>query len=409
MQHPKRRHVALFGGFAAALAIVLLEPSGAQAAGNYDFCSTVVVRPDQSYRDPATCASSYSDAEIAAGAESVWIGDFTDVAHPVVAAPPGTCRPSPSHAANAAYVQRLKTARAAAGGPPLWIVHMHRFDLVPYTFAALPPFRSSYLLRTTRPFSQVTGFFANDRSSACLTVPCRWSDSFGGMEGKDVGTRLRDYIDKSGGANSYQSAVYYLARPDSTNVYWPTAALANLQDPAYRAWRVSEAKAGLQIGGYSVIDLNHKISQYFYGPHSIGSVGLPDVAAVKATADTQWSAQPSAYGYPEYMQGLVGLSRDLRAAGVPYSFTIALRAWSTDSFDDKTTTGVNEAVLLREIMTGARVVFLDREINATPAAMVDTAVADLAKKGVTAIPIDQECGIRLSQALPPPQAPFVTR
>jgi hypothetical protein len=336
------------------------------------------------------------------------LGDFTDVAHPVIPAPGRTCMPSPSHASNAVYVNALKQARARVGGPPLWIVHMHRFDLVPSTFAALPPFRASYLLRTTKPFTDVTGFFANDRSPSCLAKPCRWSDSWGGVEGKDVGTRLRDWIDRSGGANSYQSVTYYLARPDATNVFWATNAMANLTDPAYRAWRVAEAKEALRVGGYDTIDLNHKIHQYLFIQSWLGSASYPDVAAIKARNDTAWSARPTTFSYSEYMQGLVALSRDLRASGVPYSFITDLRAWNGDSFDDKSSTTVNEAVLLREIMTGARVVFLDRPISSTPASTLDAAVSDLAKLGVQAIPFDQSCGLQIAP-LVPPGAPTLSR
>jgi hypothetical protein len=387
------------------LVVAITAPASAR---DYDFCSSAVIRPDQNFKDPSTCTRSYSDEEIAAGAEAVWLGDFTDVAHPVIPAPGRACMPSPSHASNAVYVNALKQARARVGGPPLWIVHMHRFELVPSTFAALPPFRASYLLRATKPFIDVTGFFANDRSPSCLAKPCRWSDSWGGVEGHDVGNRLRDWIDRSGGANSYQSVDYYLARPDATNVFWATSVMANLTDPAYRAWRVAEAKEALNVGGYNLVDLNHKIPHYLFGPHAIGTSTFPNVASLQTQADTAWSAQPSGYGYPQYMQGLVSLARDLRAGGVPYSFIIALRAWTGNSFDDTSTPSVNEAELVREIMKGARVVFLDRPISSTPASMLDAAVSDLAKLGVQAIPIDQGCGLQIDVPLGPPGAPALS-
>lgn len=402
------RPAALRLAVAAALGL-LFGPALAEAAGTFDFCSAVAVRPDQNLRDAKTCTKSYSDEEIAASAQSAWVGDFTDVAHPSMPAPPRACMPNPSHAANAPYVQHLKDLKRALGGPPLWIVHMSRFDLVPAVLASQSSFRSSYLLRTTRPWSYVTGFFANDHSLACVASPCSWSDSWKAQEGHDNGTRLRDFIDRSGGTGSYQNAVYYLARPDGGSVYYPTSALANLNDPAYRAWRVAEAKEALRVGGYDTVDLNHKIHQYLYVQEWLGSATYPDVAAIKARNDTAWSAPPVPFSYGEYMQGLVALSRDLRAGGVPYSFVIALRAWNSDSFDDKSTTTVNEADLLREIMTGAHVVFLDRPIAETPAGVLESAVSDLNKRGVAVVPIDSSCGLSSAPVLAPPEAPSLAR
>jgi hypothetical protein len=404
MKSPMRRWPKAPTVLCWALAAIGSAAHPARAAAQFDFCSTVVIRPDQNYLDPATCANSYSDQAIAAGADAVWLGDFTDVAHPVIPAPPGTCRPSPSHSANAAYVQRLKAARALLGKPPLEIVHMHRFDLLPAPFMALPAFHPSYLATAIQPWSAVTGFFTNDTSSSCAVKPCRWSDSWGGMEGKDTGVRMRDFIDKQSGAGGYTHAVYYLARPDASKVFWPTSALADLRNPDYRAWRVAEAKEGLRLGGYTTIDLNHKLHQYQYGAYSIGT-RFSSVAAVEASGDTVWSASPAGYGYTEYVQGLAALAQELRAAGVPYSFTIPLRSWSGDSFDDKTTTGLNEANLIRDIMLGAKVVYLDRPTATTPAGMLESATADLAARGVRAIAIDGDCGLRIDKPLAAPGTP----
>ena len=391
-------------------AVLMAALAGAPAAAReYDWCSTVVVRPDQYFKDKTTCANSFSDAEIAAGADAVLVGDFTDVASPVVPAPARTCAPAPSHATNATYVQRLRAARAAAGGPPLEIVHMHRFELVPFPFAAQPQFSPLYLLRTTRTFPEVTGFFSNDRSAPCLAHTCRWSDSYAGLEGRDAGQRLRDFIDAKGGANSHQSVAYYLARPDGSGVYYPNSAMADLRDPAYRAWRVQEARNALLIGGYDTVDLNHKLHQYLFGPHWIQSTAIPDVARLDASGDTFWSAPPAGYGYSEYVQGWYALASDLRAARIPYSVTIALRAWLGSSFDDKSTPSIDEGALIREVMKGSRVVLLDYERASTAQATVDQARRELEAYGPRVIPIDQTCGLRIEKPLLPPSTPALER
>lgn len=404
METPARGRSKL--GLVALVALLAGAPS---AASEYDWCSTVVVRPDQYFRDKATCANSFSDTEIAAGADAVLVGDFTDVSIPVVTAPARSCAPAPSHATNATYVQRLRAARAAAGGPPLEIVHMHRFELVPFPFAAQPQFSPLYLLRTTRTFPEVTGFFSNDRSAPCLAHTCRWSDSYAGFEGRDAGQRLRDFIDAKGGANSHQSVAYYLARPDGSGVYYPTSAIADLRNPAYRAWRVQEARSALQIGGYDSVDLNHKLHQFLFGPHWIQSTTVPNVATLDARADTFWSAPPVGYGYSEYVQGWYALAADLRAARVPYSVTIALRAWLGASFDDKTTPTLDEGALIREVMKGARVVLLDNDRAATPPETLDQARREIEASGPRVIPIDQTCGLRAEKPLLPPAAPGLER
>ena len=372
--------------------VALALAASSAAARDYDWCSTIVVRPDQNWRDAATCTPRFTVSEISRGAESVWMGGASDVSHPVIEAPGDACSKNPSHATMAPYIASLKAARAAAGGPPLWIVNLHRFDLVAATFMALPGFRASFLLRTTRPWADVLGFFSGSTSPVCLPAGCRWTDSYGSWEGYDTGKRMRDYIDASGGPGSYQSAVYYLARmaPGET-VGWATTVMADLRDPAYRAWRVAEAKEALRVGGYNLVDLNQKLPHYLFGPHWLGTGTNSTVASIQASGENGWSAQPTGYTYPEYVQGLVALAADLRAAGVPYSFSIALRSWGSDSFDWAATPAVNEAEMLREIMRGAAVVFFDQPMDLRPPGMVEQATLGL--PGVQVLMYDQGCGL----------------
>jgi len=404
MRRSRLQHLvgALRRGVAIA-ALLLPTFAGGQAvrAGNLDWCAPIAVHPDQRFVDTATCQSVYSDSEIAANAEAVMIGDFTDVAHPVVAAPPRTCDPTPSHTANSNYVGRLRAARAAVGGTPLEIVHLSRMDLVPTTFAALPGFAASYLTSTTRPWADVLGFFANDRSGPCATGLCRWSDSWGGDAVKDPpGGRLRDYIDRSGGTGRSETTVYYMARPGAPPlVYWPTAAIADLRNPAYRAWRVAEAKEAIRLGGYSAIELSHKLFQYREHAHWIGSPFAPNVDVLNASGDTLWTAPPTGYDYAEYVTGWSQLAADMRAANVPYTITITWRAWAADGMDDPATTSVNEAELIRAAMRGAKTLFLDRPVDVNPTDW-NILVSQIQAAGPRIIPFDQACGYGPSSGLP---------
>lgn len=407
MSNPNHDYCRLTSVILLGVVVALLALAAPVSAATYDYCSSIVVRPDQRYKNPATCTETFSDEEIGSGADAVWMGDFTDVSNPLISAPPRTCYPQPSHVANAAYVQRLKNVRASRGLPPLEIVHMHRFDLVPAVLLAQPQFRVSHLVATNTPWSAVTGFFTNDVSPACTPSRCRWSDSWGGVETRDPGLRMRDFIDRQADAGAYGRVVYYLARPDGSSLYWPTSTLGDLRNPDYRAWRVAEAREALRVGGYTTIDLNHKLHQYRSGLHWIGSGSFRTVEAVKSYGDTLWSAPAIGYGYQQYTQALVALASDLRAAGVPYSFMIALRAWKSESYDDLSTP-VNEAELIRTIMKGAKVVYLDRPFASTPPGMLEEATAGLAQYGVRSVAIDQSCGL-LTDRLPPPTAPSVSR
>jgi len=389
---------------AAALAAcwVFAPPA---AAANYDWCAPIVVRPDQRIVDTSSCTSIWNDADIASGANVVLLGDFTDVSHPVIKAPGRTCDSNPSHASNAAYVQRLKSARTAAGKPPLEIVHMHRFELVPATYAALSGFNAAHLLGTDRPWQQVLNFFDNDSSPDCVSAGCRWSDSWQGQTQLDAGQRIRDYIDRSLGTNAFQRIVYYLPRPPSNHVYYPTAAIANLQSAAYRAWRVAEAKEAIRVGGYTAIELNHKLPQYRMG-HWIGLAGANDVTTLDAAGDTYWTAPPRGYAYAEYVDGWSKLAADLKANGVPYEVTIALRAWIGQSYDDPATPA-DEALAVRNVMKGARLVLLDRPTAGTDPQLVSQAVAEIQAFGPKVVVFDQTCGFGAGTRAPlgPPGTP----
>ncbi len=376
---------------------ILVAPTREARALNgaqYDWCSPIVVRPDQRFQEPGACNPVWSAAEIASGAEVVLIGEFLDVAHPQIPMPTRGCTPNASHDTNAVYVQALRAARAQTTNPPLRIVHMSRSELVPYTFAALPGFSASFLLETDRPWSDVTGFFSNDRSAACATTPCIWSDSYtGNPQSNPAPRRLRDYVDASGGANKYQRIVYYLSRP-TPPVYWATSAIADLRNPQYRAWRVAEFKEAIRVGGYDMVDLSHKLEQWQPGGWWFGAgspPGVTNVATLNAHDDTFWSAPPRGYGYSEYVQGWAQLGRDMRNAGVPYSLNMNLKAWTGNYYDDPSTLSVDEGELVREVMRGAKMVLMDGGLRAAAATWA-TVEAQLRSYGATVIPYDWSCG-----------------
>ena len=387
------------GGLCASMLLLALCTSGrpaasASSAPQYDWCSAVVIRPDQRWQDTKACIPVWADDELARGAGVVLIGDFDDAANPRVSPAPRVCEPSPGHDANARRMARMRGAREKAGGTPPWFVHMTRFELVPATLAAQPEFDPAFLLRTDRSFSEVLDFFAKDVSPACAGG-CRWSDSWPWLEGKDDGRRLRDFIDAKAGGGSYRSAVYYLARAQrSGGVFGVTAAIADLGNPAYRAWRVKEAKSALRAGGYDAVDLNHKLHQYRSGAdHWIGGSAAPDVSSLVKSGDTFWSAKPKSYGYPEYVAGWAALARELREAGVPYNVILGAYAFTGDALDDPRTPA-NEAALVRDVADGASSVLVDRSGGHPSDAVLDSIVRRLAAHGAKVWVVDQSCGER---------------
>lgn len=360
----------------------------------FDWCSEVVVRPDQRRRsDGSGCVIEWPDDAIAAGAGVVLLGDWGDTSEPVFVHPPSACGVRQTHADNGRYVARLRALRAKRGGSPLLVVHMHRFDLVGDTQAALPGFQADFLLSTDRPWSEVTEFFAKDGSPQCGNEGCRWSHAFGGWEDRGRGTWLRDWIDKSGGRRRHESVVYYLVRAAQVQrLFWPTAAIADLRNPAYRAWRVAEAKRAIALGGYDAVLLNQKFHQYQEGPHWIGGPHAPNAEALRRIGDdTLWSAKPRGYGYPEYVEGYAALAADLRAAGVPYQFEMRSWPWLPREADDPATPDRDEAHMIREVALGARIALLDAGRGVDRAGFSKFA-DELRRAGVHVVVIRPECG-----------------
>jgi hypothetical protein len=395
--------IGLVGPLVLAVLVAAAPVSGAAPAAKsggtgakgekreYDWCSPVVVRPDRTSLVGGVCRHSWTDEEIAQGAELVLLGGEGDVSVSRYARGATRCRPMGTFAATRPYIERLRALRAASGGPPLHFVHLNRFDLVADAQAALPGFRPDFLASTDRPWSEVEHFFSGDASPAC-DGGCRFSLAYGGDESRGKGTWLSDRIDAAGGPGRYRSVVYYLAlRFGGGRTFWPIAALADLRNPDYRAWRVAEAKRAIEQGGYDAIDLNNKFFQY-RRPNWIGSPEVPDVEALERARDEgYWTAPPKGYGYPEYVEGWAALARDLRAAGVPYSVALDARTFQGRGADDPSTPEKDEAAEIRSVARGARFVLLGTD---GPPRAVDTALASLDGSGARVFQTAWHCGTR---------------
>lgn len=357
-------------------------------------CAPVRLRAD---RRDAACRPRIAPQRLAAEGGVLGVGTFWDVSAPQEGLPPATpCGGPYGHPRNAAFVRQVRGARGP-DDPALRIVHMGRFELVPVSFAALPGFDADFLLRTRRPFSRVQRFFEADRSAPCRPDGCVWSDSFQADPARDPGRRLRDYIDRSGGPATHREVVYYLARAtEGRRRFWPRAAIADLGNPAYRAWRVAEARRALVTGGYDAVLLNHKLPQVrdpagFW----IDAPGRRDVAAIDRGGDTLWSAPPVGYGFTEYVQGWAALGRDLRAAGVPYSVMLTAGAFAGRGYDDPATRDVDEGGLIQSTAAGASLVVILGRTGAEEARRVEAAVGPetdvvLARPGPDACPARAE-------------------
>jgi hypothetical protein len=389
------------------LAIALASAATAASAAppppppdrTFDWCSSVVVRPDQRRREEGSrCVAEWPDEKVAAAAEVVLVGAQNDVDRDNAATvPPTRCAFGETHRARRRYVDTLRAKRAEAGGAPLRVIHMTRFDLVSAPFAAEPGFRADFLTTTDRPFRFVLDFFAADRSPLCGAGGCRWSHAIGAWEDRFEGAWLRDSIDASGGPKRHESVVYYLVRANQVrDRFWPTAAIADLRNPAYRAWRVALAKRSIEIGGYDAVLLNEKFHMY-REPYWIGSEAAPDVAALRARGDdTLWSAPPRDYTAKEYLEGWSALARDLRAAGVPY----ALLGFPAGPWNHLRGEGGDEAAaddqVVKQVASGARLVMLPRKAYRGPARASEWA-ADFRARGVEVHWFDTACGMKSSR------------
>jgi len=329
------RGLAVIGALVASMpACAQGEPSVAQVPSSIadrtgDGCDFVVWRPRRQYADRASCRPSLTPGEIADRARLVALGSLWDAPGPDQLPAPDRCMGQLGHAANARYAAEIRAQATPGAAPP--IIHLHRFDLVPVTLAARPGFDSRFLVTTDRPFARVLGFFR----------PGQWSDSFRGDAALDPGPRLRDWIDGSGGPGTFRRIVYYLNSPARADApVWPQAALGNLSNPDYRAWRVAEAELAMEQGTYDAVMLNQKFYQFDprRGSYWIGSDTVPTATVFRRRGETAWSAPPRDYDLSRYQAGWAALGRDLSAAGVPYAVLLSQNAMTHGNAHIRTTT-----------------------------------------------------------------------
>ena len=384
-----------------SLFILLLATTlgAAASAADYDWCAPLVIRPDQRFSDSRACVADWSQAEIADGAQAVFMGSGWAVgaANPPLPTAPITCWGADTYAADAAYIDKVNALRKASGKPPLIWIYSNRFDIVLDTIMALPGFKPGFLATTRRPFSEVQAFFGDDHSPACAKG-CSWSDAavgFGRKACTGDGQCLKEMIDaKSGEPGAYKNKVFYVNLLHAP-VFWPSAVVARLDDPEYRAWRIQEVQHALQDGHFTHVDLNHKLHNYDLrangGGYWAGAPRATDVSQMLANK-LEWSAPADGYGYEQYVKGLAALAKELKAARIPFSFNVGRSVWTKPEGSDDPSTPTDEAALIRGIAErDASVVLLSADGDPKGAERVAVQI----RRGPSApivIPYDVNCG-----------------
>ena len=359
------------------------------------YCAPYFDQPDATYIAD-NCNVPASPVSIVSGTYFTVGSAFEATAPDMVWENVTLCRSNGETTASTAAYRRTVTGGTA--------IHAARFDLVPAPLMSTDGFDPDFLLTTTTPWANVTGFFTGDSSAACSGVPgtCTWSDNFGANGAAPFSSpyRLRDLIDAAGG--DYRTNVYYLPK-DPITAYYPSAALADLTNADYRAWRVAEAQRGIAAGAYDMVMLNHKLCQWHFDNQNWlgGDLGtfcgesgalITTVSLLHAAGSQLWSAQPTGHGYTDWVQGWHAMAQDLAAASVPFAVYISTQVLTRiDKYDDPATAGVNEAALIRDVAENyADLVILDREGgNRRHSLKVENGLRAL---GVNVLVVDEACG-----------------
>lgn len=348
----------------------------------YDWCASIVIRPDTFISGPPTCTTRLSKVEVAQANIVYMSGEFNVAASEVSTNPPlrfqlhdssnssntSTCwydgYKKPSNIKK--FTDELKTLRSS-GLPPLISIYAARFDLVTSPESQVAGFKSSWAVDSATPWTTFQSFITTDRSSPDCINGCRWSDSDQAsnpaLDGADIGYRLRDALDRSGGPNTYQKKVYYLTRgyPGKT-VFYPNGLLMRQNNAEYQVWAVTRVKKEMGEAGSTYVELNNKFFQY-KGSKYIGNYpgGLSNWNRID---DSYFTGELLNYGLAEYVAGWRGMANELKRQGVPYSVTVgqwyAKTGGSTsDYYDDPSTPTINEADTIRSVIYDADLVLLD--------------------------------------------------
>ena len=299
---------------------------------------------------------------------------------------------------------------------------------------SLPPFPASAVTRMNgfgsgveRSWSTFVGFFDADPMRAADQArcgangqTCDWancrnaSNTFVANDAWDAGhvgcnqaragrtlSALLDHLEPGLG----EAAVYqvYSRGGSSQQLWYPVAAIADLTDPSYRAWRVAYERLVIDEHGAHGLSAQHKVHQYrksdgtgdeqLYVDMGDGIGGMDSTACAGATGTVDTLAELDAgdcdshsgparkangdtYGYSAYAHGYAALSRDRVAAGIPYLMRSASPYWwegcttmnadftgsgCADDYDLASTPSVNENALLREIAMRSEILNIDRQ------------------------------------------------
>lgn len=380
-----------------AVVVAAIMASSAARADSDAYCGTYFDQPDI-VRFNGSCSTLATPEGLVSSTGTYFtMGDAFEAAAPTITwAGRGVtpCKDDATPSSSIAYRQRTP------GGHSILAA---RFDLVPVPLMSSAGFDPDFILDTATSWASVTAFFDDDASADC-SGGCTWSDNYGGAGGHaDFAEpyRLRDLIDDAGG--DYRTKVYYL--PDSTTEtdYGPEAAMGDLSNAEYRAWRVADVRALLATGAYDMVMLNHKFCQWRFGNENWlnGDLGtacgesgqvISDVTKLHAANSQLFTAEPTGYGWTEYVQGWAAMADDLKAAGVPFAVYLSDDYWtSTSTYDDPATADVNEATLITDTAEDdADLVILDYGDNGRGAS--HGVVKLLQAAGREVLVVDQRCG-----------------
>lgn len=258
----------------------------------------------------------------------------------------------------AAQVTALKATAAtqrSGGDPPKFSIYL-RPDLVDWATMQVSGFDETFLVQTS------------DRAAfdswLALTGGASWSWSYV-VNGKDVytsgsdlgggarqgGVRVLDQIATLGGTPT--TYAYYMTRPTAYPFY-PDAAIADLTNSSYRAWRIALAQLLYAQSGVDYIEVSSKFGQHQANTYAVDFCATPEDArqmylgnankcgdnlactgsgtpsACCTALDTgtcqseesTWTGdlEGAGYGYAEYVEGLRLFVAELKAAGVPYAW-----------------------------------------------------------------------------------------
>jgi hypothetical protein len=372
----------------------------------YDWCASIVIRPDALVSGPPACTPRISKIDTAQADTVFMTGEYSVASSETSTHPPlrfqsanscwydGYLKPSNTKL----YTDELKALRSPTL-PPLTSIYATRFDIITSPKSQVTGFQASWAVDSATPWADFQSFIASDRTADCASG-CRWSDSdpaeSASLDGVNTGYRLRDALDRSSGPNTYQKKVYYLTRGSAgETVFAPNAIVMRQDNPEYQKWVVALAKKEMQESGATYVDLNQKFAQY-QGDRYLGD--YPGGLTTWNRADSSYfTGLFLNYGLAQYVAGWRGIANELIRQGVPYEVTVGqwfVKTGGTNSnyYDDPLTLAINEADVIRSVVYDADLVLLDGPIGA-----MDSLKAEILSHGnPRIIEINSDCGLATS-------------